>query len=204
MIKKLLVHPTKKDIQGRNHNNSSNHHQHRQISILFRRHHIFDLLTTPNNPNATTAPSHLTPRHNRMAPHRLNRDTIHEQILPLMQPGTMLCLPALHSSISTTNRTIPPPTPNYLLQSLLLLPQQIRSPQYRPARKILRVNLHDQRLLAPLGRHPARHALRVVFVVVRADKGRGDVCREVDVREAKARELAGGREDGGVVLRFEA
>jgi len=82
--------------------------------------------------------------------------------------------------------------------------KQIRSPEYRPPRKVPRVHTHDQHLLAPHLGQVLRNVLRVSKVVVHADEGRTDVGLLAQMREAEARQRGRVVEDRGLVFGCES
>lgn len=82
--------------------------------------------------------------------------------------------------------------------------KQIRCPEHRSPRKMPRINTHDEHLLTPLLRPVLRHVLRMLQVVVHADKRAADIGLLVQMGQAEARKRRCVVEDRGLVLGAES
>jgi hypothetical protein len=130
--------------------------------------------TTADDPIA----SRLFPHHARLVPNSLRTNPVQTQILPLMQP--------------------------YLRRRQLLALQQIRRPEDRTARQVIRVDSNDPSIFVVQPRKVARDLLGVGVAAVDADEGRRDVGLLIEVGQAEAVEVAELVDDGGLVLGAEA
>jgi hypothetical protein len=130
--------------------------------------------TTADDPIA----SRLLPHHTRLVPNSLRTNPVQTQILPLMQP--------------------------YLRRRQLLALQQIRRPEDRTARQVIRIDSNDPSIFVVQPRKVARDLFGVGVAAVDADEGRRDVGLLVEVGQAEAVEVAELVDDGGLVLGAEA